>query len=265
MNIITIANQKGGVAKTTTVANLAVALNRLNRNLKILVVDLDAQCNCTTMFAKKPIEVDESVVKLFETRFFKGKPNQLIHLTRFQNIHLLPSHTTLVDKGYVVGNLLKPHERVSMFLNQLSYDYVLVDTPPTLGVFSLNGMVAADYVLATTQLEKFSIAGLEALFGTIEAVKDAVGKPELLGTLPVMVDMRLKAHNFYMEKLPATTSLNFLDKYAISVNAPLVTATIKNQTIFEYDATAKSKYQYLELAEWITKVVPYEQKAEEKV
>jgi len=262
MNIIAVANQKGGVGKTTTVANLAVGLSRINKNIKILVIDLDTQGNCTSLFLKEEADLDRSIVKLFEVKFFKENPDLLIHKTRFNNIKILPSHPSLADKGYIIGNLIKPHERISIFLQGLDYDYVLIDTPPSLGVFSINGMIAADYVLATTLLEKFSITGLEALFATIEAIQEATGKPEVLGTLPVMVDMRLKSHNFYMEKLPATTSLNFLDKYAISVNAPLATATIKGQTVFEYNASAKSKHQYQELANWISKVIPYERKKE---
>lgn len=254
--VICVANQKGGVAKTTTVANLAVALNRQDRNMKILVVDLDSQQNCTSLFQKNKYEMEETIVRLFETKLFREKPRDIVHLTRFQNLHILPSHTSLSDKGYVVGNLIKPHERLKMFLEILNYDIVLIDTPPSLDVFSLNGLIAADYVLATTELEKFSITGLEALFGTISAIQDVMdGKPELLGTLPVKVDLRKKVHNYYMTRLPATTSLQFLQKYAIHVNAPLETAIMNHKTIFEYKATAKSKYQYRSLAKFVMRVM----------
>lgn len=266
MSIICVANQKGGVAKTTTVANLAVGINRVKRDLKILVVDLDSQRNCTHMFLEGEPEVDASIVRLFETRVFKENPREIIHLTRFQNIHVLPAHSSLVDKGYVVGNLIKAHERVRMFLRELSYDVIIIDTPPSLGIFSLNGLVASDYVLATTVLEKFSVDGLEALFATVNSIQEAMGEgPEILGTLPVMVDMRLKAHNYYLNKLSASLSLNLLDKYAIGVNAPLSSATIKNETIFEYKPGAKSKYQYKDLARWVLRVVTNVEKAKEKV
>ena len=256
MKVITVANQKGGVAKTTTVANLAVAFNRIDRNLKILVVDVDPQCNLTSIFAKKEVDYEKTVVKLFESKIYKQPTREIIHLTRFQNVHLLASHSSLSDKVYLAADLMKPHDRLLYFLKSTHYDVVLVDTPPSLGLFSLNGLIASDYVLAVTELEKFSINGLEALFGTIESIKDVMdGKPELLGTLPVMVDMRTKVHNYYMKKLPAITSLNFLDKYAINTNAALATAIEKKQTIFEYDASAKSKHQYRALGEWMLDVV----------
>jgi chromosome partitioning protein len=259
MKTLSFINQKGGVSKTTSVVNVACAINKIakekNREIKVLVVDIDPQGNCSNTLFHETIGSDGTISRLFEQDFYEE--GSIVHDTRFENIRILPSNITLGEKEFVAANLLKAHERLSLYLKEIQgdYDICILDCPPSLGLFSLNALVASDYMLIPTTLEKYSIDGIKDLFKTVKTIKKVNNKLKVLGILPVMVDNRYKIHKILKEEMKIRFEEYFLEDLSISTNAPLKNAVAQHKTIFEYDYNASTYKQYLKLANWLLKEV----------
>ena len=256
---LSLINQKGGVAKTTSVVNIACALNKTlkedGKNLKILVADLDPQGNCSNTMYKRTRGSDGTIARLFERDFYEE--NSIIQDTRFENIDIIPSNISLGEKEFVAANLLKAHERFLIYTNSVAenYDLCIIDCPPSLGLFSLNALIASNYILIPTTLEKYSIDGISDLFKVVKTVKKVNPSLKILGILPVMVDNRYKLHKQLKEEMKKRFQETFLEHLEISTNAPLKNAVAQRKSIFEYDYNATTYKQYMALAEWIIKGV----------
>jgi len=257
LKVISICNQKGGAGKTSVSTNLAVCLASLDKNKKILVIDTDPQGHSTFILYKDPNEIDpdSNIVQIFENRDYDER--NLIKTTRFTNLEILPSNILLFRAQ---PNLYKVKNGVWRLRNYLKifnrfYDYVLIDTPPELGVFLLNALYASDFVLIPTDLEILSVRGIRDLFNTIRNVKkhkkEASESLEILGILPNKLNKRVKTHKEMMELLEKSFGERFLKDQQIGTNAKLSRATLAGKTIMEYDKNARSYKQYLNLAEWL--------------
>jgi len=259
MKTLSLINQKGGVAKTTSVVNIACAVNKIAKEnvkeIRVLVVDLDPQGNCSNTLFKETIGSDGTIARLFERDFYEE--GSIVHNTRFDNICIIPSNITLSEKEFVAANLIKAHERLSMYLSEIEndYDICILDCPPSLGLFSLNGLIASDYMLIPTTLEKYSIDGIKDLFKTVKTIRKVNDKLQVLGILPVMVDNRYNIHKKLKAEMKIRFEEYYLDDLSISTNAPLKNAVAQHKTIFEYDYNASTYKQYLTLANWILKEV----------
>jgi len=259
MIVLSMINQKGGVAKTTTAVNVSCAFNKLSNNngndLNVLTVDVDPQGNCSNTLFKSTSGSDGTIARLFERDFYDER--SIIQKTRFNNINIIPSNITLGEKEFVAANLLKAHDRVNMYLDTIKndYDICVIDCPPSLGLFSLNALVASDYILIPTHLEKYAIDGIKDLFKTVQTIKKVNSKIKILGILPVMVDKRYKLHKQLKSEMKNRFGEYFLENVEISTNAPLKNASANHKSIFEYDYNATTYKQYLKLSEWIMKVV----------
>lgn len=252
MNIITVANQKGGVAKTTIVTNLADTLSRMNK--KILVIDLDPQANTTDILLQEQFETRIGSWYIFDTET-STKPEEIMLNSRMENIDVLASSLWLTEKETNVS-IINSYNLVEIFLKMIikKYDYCIIDTPPNLGLFALNALVASDYVLIPTELERFAVSGLNSLLTTIGAVQKSNSKLKILGIVPVKADFRLTLHKEMLEALKKKLGSVLLENLTININTDIAKAAAKREVVYEFDTRARSVKQFKKLAEFIVKV-----------
>lgn len=242
--IIGIANQKGGVGKTTTAVNLAAALGILEK--KILLIDADPQANATSGLGVE--EVQHSTYELLE---HNGDVKTIIQKTTTPNLDIIPSHIDLVaaeielvdkeKREYMLKEALKPVRN--------EYDYIIIDCAPSLGLITVNALTAADSVIIPIQCEYFALEGLGKLLNTIKSVQN-IHNPELdiEGLLLTMYDARLRLSNQVVEDV----HLHFPEmvfKTIINRNVRLSEAPSYGESILMYDAESKGAVQYIQLAE----------------
>lgn len=263
METLVIANQKGGVGKTTISVNIAAGIHRQFPKAKILAVDIDPQGNLTYHFLRKQ-EYTDNIARLFETSFYTG--NNIIYRTRFENLDVIPSDIQLASKEFIAGNLFQHHMRLKKYLDMIgsAYDIAIVDTPPSLGYFALNAFMAADWILVPAVPEKLAVSGIIDLFATLEATERANGiSIKRLGVMPVMVDRRYKSHKNILKGMKKQLKHLYREDLMLNTNAPLKDATAKRKTIYEHDIKSNSYKQFLGISKIIYKeVLAYGEKEE---
>tara|TARA_B100000674_G_scaffold113613_1_gene84922 strand:- start:1248 stop:2036 length:789 start_codon:yes stop_codon:yes gene_type:complete len=242
--IVAIANQKGGVGKTTTSVNLAACLAVLEK--KVLLIDADPQANATSTLVLNP-EIEIGTYQLIEGQI---KVEDLIIETTSPNLKIIPANIDLVG---IEIELVDKENREKMLLNALeivkdNYDYIFIDCPPSLGLITLNCLTAADSVIIPIQCEYFALEGLGKLLSTIRKVQELHNsKLDVEGILLTMYDSRLKLSNLVIEQV----KLHFPDivfNTIIQRNVRLSEATGNCKSIIKYDATSRGAINYLNLA-----------------
>ncbi len=248
--VIAIANQKGGVGKTTTTVNLAASLGVLEK--KVLLIDADPQANATSGLGidveaveKGTYQVLEHTVDLVET----------IQKTNSPNVDIVPAHIDLVA---IEIELVDRDNREYMLKNALkdirdSYDYILIDCAPSLGLITLNALTAADSVIIPIQCEYYALEGLGKLLNTINSIQK-IHNPELdiEGMLLTMYDSRLRLSNQVVNEVKKHFN-NMVFKTIIQRNIRLGEAPSHGESIIAYDATSKGAINYLNLAHEVIK------------
>ena len=242
--IVAIANQKGGVGKTTTSVNLAACLAVLEK--KVLLIDADPQANATSTLVLNP-EIEIGTYQLIEGQI---KVEDLIIETTSPNLKIIPANIDLVG---IEIELVDKENREKMLLNALetvkdNYDYIFIDCPPSLGLITLNCLTAADSVIIPIQCEYFALEGLGKLLSTIRKVQELHNsKLDVEGILLTMYDSRLKLSNLVIEQV----KLHFPEivfNTIIQRNVRLSEATGNCKSIIKYDATSRGAINYLNLA-----------------
>lgn len=244
--IIAIANQKGGVGKTTTSVNLAASLGVLEK--KVLLIDADPQANATSGLGVNVEEVEAGSYQVLEHTV---DPRDTIVATTSPNVDLIPAHIDLVaieielvDKENREYMLKKAIEDVAK-----DYDYVLIDCAPSLGLLTLNALTAANSVIIPIQCEYFALEGLGKLLNTIKSVQK-IHNPDLdiEGLLLTMYDSRLRLSNQVVEEVKKHFS-EMVFKTIIQRNVRLSEAPSYGESIISYDAGSTGANNYLSLAQ----------------
>ncbi len=248
--IIAIANQKGGVGKTTTSINLAASLGVLEK--KILLIDADPQANASSGLG---INVDEVEGGTYHVLEHSLSARDAIVKTGSPNVDIIPAHIDLVA---IEIELVDKEDREYMLKKSLEeikddYDYILIDCAPSLGLITLNSLVAADAVIIPIQCEYFALEGLGKLLNTIKSIQN-IHNPELNieGLLLTMFDSRLRLSNQVVDEVRKHFSSMVFDTI-IRRNIRLGEAPSYGESIIDYDATSKGAVNYLNLAQELLK------------
>ncbi|GAB1347542.1 MULTISPECIES: ParA family protein [Cloacibacterium] len=242
--IIGVANQKGGVGKTTTAVNLAAALGVLEK--KVLLIDADPQANATSGLGIE--EVNFSTYNLLE---HSADVKDCIQKTSSPNLDLVPSHIDLVAAEIELVDRDKREYMLKKALEEVKseYDYIIIDCAPSLGLITVNALTAADSVIIPIQCEYFALEGLGKLLNTVKNVQKIHNYDlDIEGLLLTMYDSRLRLSNQVVEEVN-THFPEMVFETVISRNVRLSEAPSFGESILMYDAESKGAIQYIQLAE----------------
>lgn len=246
--IICIANQKGGVGKTTTAINLAAALATAGQ--RTLLVDCDPQGNATTGLGLDKATIEQS---LYHTLIGQANIDEIIQSTQIQHLHILPARVELT--GFEVEMMAKPHREQILrdLLTPLkaNYQFILIDCPPSLSLLTVNAMTAAGAMLIPLQCEFFALEGLGQLLKTMKRIKGALNPSlKITGILLTMFDRRTNLSQQVAQEAE-TYFRHLVFKTTIPRNVRLAEAPSYGKPIFSYDAASAGARSYLALAKEI--------------
>ena len=245
--VIAIANQKGGVGKTTTAINLSSGLSY--RDKRVLLVDLDPQANATHGLLRPNDVYDKDIYQVLMSEI--SIEEAIIHKTK-PHLDILPSHISLAGAELVMDKIEKGKE--ALLKKQLDtirdqYDYIIIDCPPSLGLLTTNALTAADSVLIPVQCEYYALEGVTQLFLTIRLVQKTYNpKLRIEGILLTMFDVRTRLS----VEVSQEVRKNFMKQvYQIAIprNVKLSEAPSRSLSIFEYDDSSEGAKAYKQLTE----------------
>jgi len=237
MHTIAVANQKGGEGKTTTSINLADGLAR--RGYKTILVDIDPQANSSGIYVN-PEQLAKTMFHLFH---LKLKLTEVLVPTKKENLWLAPSHRNLAEMEVLSANSLEAPYILRDAMDSIeNIDFCIIDCPPSLSIFTINALVASDYVLIPLQAEKFSVDGIAGLQQTITSIQKRINpKLEILGALVT----QLKQHTVLTK-----TIIPVLDKYfkvfqtSISDGVAIGESHLAKCSIYDYNNKSRQSKEY---------------------
>tara|TARA_B100000900_G_C20526268_1_gene694321 strand:- start:215 stop:973 length:759 start_codon:yes stop_codon:yes gene_type:complete len=246
--IIAVANQKGGVGKTTTAVNLAACLGVLEK--KILLIDSDPQANASSGLG---IDIDNVKLGTYQLLEHNCSVQDAVINTSAPNVDLIAAHIDLVA---IEIELIDVEEREYMLLKALQpikdlYDYILIDCAPSLGLLTINALTASDSIIIPIQCEYFALEGLAKLLNTVKSVQKIHNETlDIEGLLLTMYDSRLRLSNQVVEEVQNHFN-DMVFKTIIQRNVRLGEAPSFGESIINYDVNSKGASNYLSLAQEI--------------
>lgn len=242
--IISIANNKGGVGKTTSTLNLGVALSKLDK--KVLIIDLDPQSSLSLYFGIEPLDVNYTIYNVLTQNM---KPQEVICHTDIRNLDLLPSNIELSKAELIMISKIGREFILKNKLEDLKnmYDYILIDNSPSLGLLTINSLMASDYIIAPTDATYLAMRGLEILIETVNEIKKFNNDLEFLGVIVTMFDIRTTHHNEVLKELKNRYPV-FNSIIKRSIKFP--DSCLSYFSIFDYSGNSfQGSRAYMEIAE----------------
>lgn len=255
--IISVANQKGGVGKTTTTVNLSTILAKKGK--KVLLIDTDPQGNATSgLGVSKDVELSVYDILIGDTEF-----DETLQETAIKNLKVCPSNISLAGAEVQLVSMMSREQRLKTKLDKIKdqYDYILIDCPPSLGLVTLNAFTASDSVLIPVQCEYFALEGLGQLLNTVNLVKKHLNKNlEIEGALLTMYDARTNLSNQVVKEVKKYFE-DKVYKTVIPRNVRLSEAPSYGMPITIYDPKSKGARSYEKFTKEFLKWNELEQKA----
>lgn len=241
--VVAVTNQKGGVGKTTTAINVAYYLAKGGRT--VLLVDFDPQGNATSGLGVEKRDLKLTVVDAIEG---DKKLSECLVATKYSNLHLLPSTPTLANAEVELAGAKQKFSRLKTALTDHSYDFVIIDCPPSLSLLTVNALIASDYVLLPVQAEFYALEGLGQLLETMQLVRKAMNKNlELLGVAVTMMNSRTtlsaQVHAEVVKHFPGKVFTTIIPR-----NVRLAEAPSHGLPVGAYDRWSKGARAYKALA-----------------
>jgi len=246
--IISLVNQKGGVSKTTTGVNLSAYLAAMGKY--VLLVDIDPQANATSGLGINPRTVPLS---LYHSLIGGLLPEEIVKKTGLFGYDIIPASPDLAGAGVELVNLSNREFKLYQLLRRIrtNYDYILVDCPPSLGLLTINGIVAADEVIVPVQCEYYALEGLGQLLKTVELVQENLDSPtKIKGALLTMYDRRNRLSRQVRKEMERNFSGHVFESI-IPRCVRLAEAPSFGQSIIQYDPHSKGAKAYRQLAQEI--------------
>ena len=255
--IISVANQKGGVGKTTTSVNLSTILAK--RGKKVLLIDADPQGNATSGLGLEK----ESEYSTYDILVTDVTMKEVIQETRIKNLKICPSSINLAGAEVELVSMMSREQRLKEKIDEIiqEFDYIFIDCPPSLGLITLNAFTASNSVLIPVQCEYFALEGLGQLLNTINLVKKHLNKDiQIEGALLTMYDIRTNLSNQVVKEVKRYFD-NKVYKTVIPRNVRLSEAPSYGMPITEYDIKSKGAKSYIKFAKEFLKINEEEKKA----
>jgi chromosome partitioning protein len=238
MITVSIANQKGGEGKTTTSLNLAIGLAR--RGKRTLIIDMDPQANSTGIF----LNPETSAKNLYHVFNKKAKMGEVVQNVYSENLYLAPSSTNLAELEAISSNSVEaPYIlRDSLQNVEKDFDFCIIDCPPSLSIFTINSLVASNYVIIPLQAEKFSVDGIVGLQQTISSIKKRINPNlEIMGALIT----QLKPQTLLTKTIVPVLNKYFkIFEHSISDGVAIGESHLAKKSVFDYNKSSRQAQEY---------------------